>query len=120
MYHAETAECNCEQYYGRAAVRDSLGKKQSNRSDATIRKVVARAGLREREPTCARASDEVEVEAASSVECWVPRGSGRIVNDGIAESTQFDRRMNICLESRIVVGENRSRRKRPAANASSS
>jgi hypothetical protein len=51
MYQAETAECNCEQHYGCAGVRDWFGKKQNNRSDAAIRKFVARAGLPERERT---------------------------------------------------------------------
>ena len=51
MYHAESAECNCEQHCGRAGVWDWFGNKQSNRSDAAIRKVAAWAGLRERELT---------------------------------------------------------------------
>jgi len=106
MEHAETAECNCEQHYGCAGVRDRFGNKQSNRSNAAIRKIIAWAGLRECELTGARASDQIEIEASSLVECRVPRSSGGIVDDGIAEAPQFDRRIEIFLESWIAASEN--------------
>src|SRR5437762_14371093 len=99
MDHAETAECNCEHHCCCAGVRDWFGKKQSNRSDAAIRKVVARAHLRKCELASARTADEVEVDTASEVECRVSRCSRGVVNYGLAISSRIERSVEICVES---------------------